>query len=647
MKIIKVLILILTFNIHVGFSQTTKLGKVTEFELKENAPKLDPNASAEIIFMKGKNSIDFDAQGYAVLTTEVETKIKIYSKEGYEWANHQVPFYIGGRSGSIYFSDAYTYNWEGNKIEKTKLKSEGEFKEKINENWEFRKISMPNVKEGSIIEYKYTIKSPYITSLQEWFFQYKIPVLYSEYVVHTPEYYRYNVLLKPYLEVNKTETVQRNANQNFNELVTVYKVANVPSFTEEKYVSNVTNYISSVSYELASIKQSDGSLKNLAITWEDVSKSIYENNNFGKELSQSAYFEEEINKIIAEKKSQDNLLNSIFSFVQMRMNWNQRYGYLCDSGVKKAYKEKSGNVAEINLMLTAFLRYAGFNANPILVSTRSNGIAIFPNRTAYNYVICGVEQNGELILLDATTKNTTKNSLPFRSINWVGRMIKPDGESLEINLIPNFQSKQNNTVLFQFTEDLEIQGRVRKQYFDYYAYDFRENYAKLSTTSNSERVEKNYQEIDVDEYNLSNEIEKDKPIIEDFSFKSNQLVERIDSKIYISPLLFLTETDNPFKIEKRQYPIDFIFPRQDKNTVSFTIPEGYEMIYLPESKNLVLEDNLISFKFNCVLKGNIIQVVSVLDINESIVPSIYYESTKLFFKNMIEKQNQKIILKKL
>ena len=59
--------------------------------------------------------------------------------------------------------------------------------------------------------------------------------------------------------------------------------------------------------------------------------------------------------------------------------------------MRKAYKDKTGNVAEINLMLTAMLRYAGINANPVLVSTRSNGIALFPNRTAFNYVIAAVE----------------------------------------------------------------------------------------------------------------------------------------------------------------------------------------------------------------------------------------------------------------
>jgi hypothetical protein len=73
----------------------------------------------------------------------------------------------------------------------------------------------------------------------------------------------------------------------------------------------------------------------------------------------------------------------------------------------KAYKDKTGNVAEINLMLTAMLRY-GLNANPVLVSTRSNGIAMFPNRTAFNYVIAAVENGGNYTLLDASDIYYTK-----------------------------------------------------------------------------------------------------------------------------------------------------------------------------------------------------------------------------------------------
>jgi hypothetical protein len=43
----------------------------------------------------------------------------------------------------------------------------------------------------------------------------------------------------------------------------------------------------------------------------------------------------------------------IFNFVKTKVKWNDYNGYSCNDGVKN--KDKTGNVAEINLMLTAML----------------------------------------------------------------------------------------------------------------------------------------------------------------------------------------------------------------------------------------------------------------------------------------------------
>jgi hypothetical protein len=55
---------------------------------------------------------------------------------------------------------------------------------------------------------------------------------------------------------------------------------------------------------------------------------------------------------------------SFFKFVQHKMNWNNQNGYYTDKGVIKAYIDRTGNVAEINFILTAMLKFAGINANP-------------------------------------------------------------------------------------------------------------------------------------------------------------------------------------------------------------------------------------------------------------------------------------------
>ena len=182
------------------------MGKVTIQELNQKKHATDTSAVAAILFSKGKSFIEYTNTDGFVLISEIEYKIKIYKKEGLNWANKEIAYYVGGTSKeSASINKATTYNLVNGKIEKTKLNGEGEFKEDVNKNWNSLKFTMPNVKEGSIIEYKYTIKSKYFSNLQDWRFQQIIPVDYSEYKTIIPEYFSYNFYTRGSfkLDINK------------------------------------------------------------------------------------------------------------------------------------------------------------------------------------------------------------------------------------------------------------------------------------------------------------------------------------------------------------------------------------------------------------------------------------------------------------
>jgi hypothetical protein len=179
-------------------AQEFKLGKVSIAELEQKTHPKDTSAVAAILFKKGATSFEFSQNdGFSVLT-EVTVRIKIYKKEGYDWANKQVAFLTGNGTSKekVAFSDAITYNLVAGKIEKTKLKSEGEFIEKVNKYWNRKKITLPNVKEGSVIEYKYAIRTDNIGMLREFDFQTDIPVNYAEYITRIPEYFVYKHQIK-------------------------------------------------------------------------------------------------------------------------------------------------------------------------------------------------------------------------------------------------------------------------------------------------------------------------------------------------------------------------------------------------------------------------------------------------------------------
>ncbi len=654
------------------YAQKLELGKVTVEELQQKVHPSDSSAAAAILFKKGETIFEYSEREGFVMITKVKTKIKIYKKEGYEWANHAETYYLANDSKeTVDYSDAVTYNLVDGKIVKTKLKSDGEFDQKINKYWGQKKITMPNVTEGCIVEYEYSLRSPNFGTLKDWNFQTTIPVNFSEYITFIPEYYYYKPNQKGYIFPkivtekqrgnilltsaersgrNSFSTATATASQDkidFEVTKTTYIAANLPAMKDEAFVNNIENYMSSVAHELSMVKFPNKAIKYYSTDWASLTKTIYEHPDFGTELGKTGYFEDEVNALIAGMSNPAEKIAVIFNYVKSNVHFNDYYSYYCNDGVRQAFKNKTGNVAEINLMLTAMLRYAGINANPVLVSTRSNGVAFFPNRSAYNYVIAAVEVNDGLILLDATEKYSLPNVLPLRDLNWFGRLIRKDGTSTTVNLVPKSFSNENINMLANLSANGEINGKVRRDLTDQNALSFRQKNVGTNKDNYLEILENENNKIEISDYVIENEMTLSKPIVEKYAFKSTNDVEIIGDKLYVSPLLFFTEKTNPFKQETREYPVDFGFPTQTKYNISLEIPEGYIIESLPKPINLSTENKLGSFKWNIVASGNKIQIAVTAEINEAIVAPDYYLIIKDFFQKMNEKQSEKIILKKV
>lgn len=670
MKFMKTKLLIFLLFTTFVYSQEYELGKVTIAQLEEKYHPKDTSAVAAILFEKGKTSFNYEEMNGFSTTTEVLVKIKIYKKEGFEWANRKIKHYIDGKKETVSFSKGVTYNLVNGEIEKTKLKSSGEFTEKINNFWSETKIVMPNVKEGSIIEYAYIIKSPFISNFPEWSFQKNIPVNHSEYTTLIPEYFVYNTFTKgfsnikvtrnsdnrkmpysySYVDASRAGTAKSErvtTELQFVENSTNYIAEDVPALKEESFVNNIDNYSSSILHELSMTKYPNSPTKSYSSDWESVVKTIYDNEDFGGQLNKANFYEEDLNALLKDITTTEDKIATIFSYVKNRLNWNGYVGYYSDKGVKKAYQEKTGNTADINLLLVSMLNYAKLNASPILLSTRSNGIPIFPSRNGFNYVIAGVElSNGSVVLLDATNKNAVPNIIPENALNWFGRIVRKNGTSEMVDLYPKKVSLETISILAELKSDGSISGKQRKQLTDYNAFRFRSRHANRNHDDYVQELEKEHNFSAVENYEVTNTNDLSKPIVETYSFSSNSMTDIIDSKIYITPMLFHQMDVNPFKAEERAYPIDFNFPSKDTYNFSIKIPEGYVVESKPETLNLNMNQNMVSFRYSVSENLGTIQLSCVIEVNSPIIESDYYPHLKELFNQIVLKQNEKIVLVK-
>lgn len=635
-------------------AQNFELGKVTIQELQEKENPKDTFAPAAILFKKGRTYFTYTEENGFIANHVYEFRIKIYKNEGLSWATQKVSYYVGYenlRDDKVSFSDAVTYNLVNGEIVKTKMKSDGNFNNKVNQYWNVASITLPNVKEGSVIEFKYVLKSENLVRLPDFEFQYDIPVNYFEYKSEIPEFFIYKTLIvgniKPEMS-GEVENIKHIYASNYKQIRSLYTGKDVPALKEESFIDNIDNYRGSIQNELELKRFPDKPVVDYTKTWEGLASTTYKDAEFGKELAERSFFEEDLKKLLQDANSPRQRLDTIFKFVQNRMNWDKKKGYYTVKGVKKAYQEQTGNVAEINLMLIAMLKAAKIEANPVLVSTTENGIPLFPNRTVFNYVIAAAEIDGEQILMDASSKFTIPNILPLNVLNWKGRLIKSDGFSKEIELIPTSFSKRINTIKVSLSpETAQLNGTLSLQKTDYLALSFRENYGGKANESNIERLENDFGGIEIEDYKIENQNSNlSKPVFEKITFSSNKAYDIIGDKIVLNPLLFFTYGSNPFKLEKRQMPIYFGYPEQRKYNLFLKIPDGYKVESVPTPLRIVMEDKAASYTMNTMADENQIQIIVTQEISKAIFPTDDYDMIRDFFQKIIEIQNDKIILKK-
>jgi transglutaminase-like putative cysteine protease len=644
-------------------AQSSKLGKVSVAELEEKVHPVDSSATAAILYNKARTFFSYDIKNGFSINTENTFRIKIYKKEGLKWANYKLPYRIGYEKlndDRVEFSDCVTYNLENGNVVVTKLKGEGIFKTSVNKYWKEAAIALPNVKVGSIIEFKYIVKSENIVEFPGFNFQYEIPVNYSECVTEIPGFFVYKAVTKGGVKIETESKVgngsltfanqydqTRSESVTFNQVNSKYIIKNIVALKEEPFVDNIQNYRISIFHELEKTQFYQEPVKDYSKTWEGVAKTIYEDKDFGTELKERQYVDQDLAKILKNEASETEKMEVIFKFVQNKMNWNNQKGYYTDKGVKKAYIDGTGNTAEINFILMAMLNRAGIKTEPVLISTTENGIPVYPSRTVFNYVLAAVEIEGKRILLDATNKQAAPNILPLYTLNWTGRLIRQNGTSEEINLNPTFLSKKTLNMMVSVDEKGKLSGKYRVNSTDYEAFTFREKYAGVNQQNYLEKVENDFPGIQISEYNAENNKDLSKPIIENFTFTADNQSELIGDKIYLDPLLFFTPTKNPFVLENRDLPIYFGYPTQFKYNLNIAIPDGYVVETLPKPINLLTGENVGLFTFNISVTNNTIQVVINKEIKSVIVSADFYDTLKVFYKQMIDKLNEKIVLKKI
>ena len=628
--------------------QSIKFGNVSKEELMEERYPSDSSASAAYLY-KYRNTYYLYNQSSGInLITEVHERIKIYDTDGLDYGTKSISLYkSSSNSERLSGIKGATYHMEGGKVVATKLEKDNIYKSEFSKNRNQVKLSFPNVKEGSVLEYKYKLISPYYQSIDELVFQGDIPVKKINSSVKIIDYFKYNIRTKGFLPLIPVTNTVHNTSLRINEVLIAYNLNDVPALKAEKYVSNIDNYRSAVQFEIVSFQIPGQLTENFAKSWEDVVETIYDSQYFGKELDKKGYYKDDVDLALEGITDEKEKAVRILELVKSKVKWNSRGGYSTDEGVRDAYKEGAGNIGDINLMLISMLKYAGIQTKPVLLSTRNNGIPLFPTLRGFNYVVAAAVINGEECLLDASEEFSTVDILPTKTLNWYGRKVSEDGSSEIFELSPKKGSKNVTMMSVTLNDDGSVEGKFRQQFDRNYALDFRKMYTKGTEEDFLTEMEEDNNGLEISDYQIKNLETLDKPVSQTYNYYMPDVIESVSQKLIFNPMLHLVTTENPFKAKEREYPVDYAYPWENVYTIMINIPEGYQVDHLPKPLAIMLPEDNGSFKYNITQKGNTIYLKANVKIKTAIIAPHNYTFLKEFYTKLIEKETEKVVLSKI
>ncbi len=643
-----------------------KFGKVELEEFDIKVAGADSSARGVKLFDLGSGYFEVSPKsGGFVYVFERHIRYKVFNKAGYDLADFDIELYRGdgGAQESLNTMEASTYNLENGKIVVSKLAKDAKFSEKHDKNWTVKKFTLPNVKEGSIVEYKYKIVSDFIYTLRDWYFQSSLPILYSELDIKIPQYFHYKVTPRGYFPIDqvKHENVNENyyvpGNQGRSETVQAsalnlkYVTENVPAIKEESFITTIEDYVAKIEFELSSTQFPGSIYKDYSSNWPKIVTELMEEQTFGKFFSRNGFSRSLLPEILKSETNPELQVQLIFDYVKNNLKWNESYSkYTTVNQVKSVFEKKSGNSADINLSLLSLLTEAKLNASPVLISTRKNGYHPgYPMLSKFNNVIVAVELGEKTILLDASDKYLSQNLISYQNLNHQG--LKLNVAAREGSWIPlevNKPSKSNINYNLILSEDNILTGNLFLSSNNYSGLSQRNKY---TAATNEAEYLKNYKKdkpgLEITSFKIENLNAPNEMLLQSMQVTIEDKVEEAGDLIMLSPMLFDQTKENPFKLEERNYPVDFAYPIEENYRLMIEFPKNYKLEKLPANGKIQLPDNEGSFTYMFTVEDNKIALISKIIIGKSIFPAEGYHDLKELFRMIIDKQSQQIVFKKI
>jgi len=361
-----------------------------------------------------------------------------------------------------------------------------------------------------------------------------------------------------------------------------------------------------------------------------------------------------VDAIVKKSKSEVETVRNVFYWVQNNIQYvafeEGMRGLIPHTG-SYVCEKRYGDCKDMANLIVSMLKMANIKAYHTWIGTRDlpYKYSVVPTPLVDNHMIATyIDSQQRYYYLDATSDHTAFG-LPSSMIQGKEALIGFDKNKYEVKLVPEMSKETNimNDSISIHLDGNQIAGKGRTSLV---------GYAKVFGGYELDRAEKDdvkryvtkligkgSNKFYLDGFGLANLEDRDTPTRIDYTFRIGDYFQKIGDELYIN-LHLKKDYYNAFIDKTREAPMEISYKYIENDFCEFTIPDGYDVEYLPSS--VKVNGDLIGLETAYLRDNNKIIFTKKFYIDRLLVMPGDFERWNTSIKELSEVYKESIILKK-
>jgi len=603
--------------------------------------KITDNLKKDAVAVIRNEDTFFDVKGPGAAKMDYKIAVTILSKAGEDFAKMAEVY---DKFSNIYNIKATLYDASGKKVKDYKsadIKDQSLISDfSIFEDNRLKLLKFVSVTYPYTIEYSYSQDYNGLLYFPSWrdLKSFGISVEQTAYTIQKAKNYQMRYLTSSNL---KTDSVITGEKVQYK-----WKSTNVSAIADEPLTIGTDNIAAWVKASPNQFEY-DGSTGNFN-NWKNFGSWLYTLNQGGNKLPDATKLM--VQNLIKDAKTPKDKIRILYNHLQQ----NTRYVsvQLGIGGFRPILAEKVaqvnyGDCKALSNYMKALLNEAGIASNLIVIGNGMPGLnANYSSMGQANHMILCVPLPKDTTFLECTSQYKPMGFIGYSNSDRNVLMITEDGGKIihtpVYNAKENYQIRKTKIVL---AEDGTASSEIRSTYANA---QFEENFSMTLM----EPLEARKQIIESSKIPVAELIsykytqaDKTLPVLtEEINFKTNPILTKGGDKLFLVINQVNRKENVPLKIENRKTFFAVPFSYNDDDEISYTLPKGYNVEFIPKDITITSEFGSYAAKFS--VKDNMIVYNRVQTMNDKQYPPEKYAEYVEFYKKIYQADKQKAILAK-